>query len=100
MQSQLFQILIPSLEVSYLILFLLALFFILDETRFLLEPDLYLFFYVKTDEKIKFPDDDHAVKLSKVNSVINDLKLLKLAVGSEKKQKVFLKNKFDTGKIK
>ena len=59
-----------------------------------------LFFYVKTDEKIKFPDDDHAVKLSKVNSVINDLKLLKLAVGSEKKQKVFLKNKFDTGKIK
>ena len=62
------------------------------------KPDS-LFFYVKTNEKIRFPDNEHAIEISKVNTVIKDLRLLKLVIGKGRKQKIFLKKKFDTGKI-
>ena len=58
------------------------------------------FFYVKTDENIKFPDNEHAIKINEINSIINNLKLIKISLGEGRKQKIFLKDKFDTGKIK
>lgn len=58
------------------------------------------FFYVKTNENIKFPDNDHAIKTGDINSVLNNLKLINISIGKGRKQKIFLKDKFDTGKIK
>tara|TARA_B100000886_G_scaffold327913_1_gene275829 strand:- start:18 stop:770 length:753 start_codon:yes stop_codon:yes gene_type:complete len=59
-----------------------------------------LFFYVKTNEKIKFPDNEHAIRINRVDEIINETNLLKLAMGKGLKRKIILKNKFDTGKIK
>ncbi len=59
-----------------------------------------LFFYVKTNEKIKFPDNEHAIKINEVNKVVSNLELLKLSIGNGDKKKIILKNEFDTGKIK
>lgn len=58
------------------------------------------FIYVKTNEKIKFPDDMHALKIKDIDLVINNLNLVKISIGTGRKQKVVLKNIFDTGKIK
>lgn len=59
-----------------------------------------LFFYVKTNERIKFPDNEHAIKINEINKIIYNLKSLKLAIGNGNKKKIIIKNKFDTGKIK
>lgn len=58
------------------------------------------FFYVKTKEKIKFPDNEHAIKIDDIKSILNNFNLIKASIGEGKKQKIFLKDKFDTGKIK
>ena len=46
-----------------------------------------LFFYVKTNERIKFPDNEHAIKINEINKIIYNLKSLKLAIGNGNKKK-------------
>ncbi len=59
-----------------------------------------IFFYVKTSENIEFPDNKHAIEISNINSVVENLNSLKLSLGDGTKRKINIKNKFDTGKIK
>lgn len=53
----------------------------------------HLLFYVKTNENIKFPDNDHAIDLNSVNSLIDNLIEMQQAIGNGKKIK--LKNKME-----
>ena len=50
-----------------------------------------ILFYVKLDNKIKYPDDKHAVILNDCSSFSNNIKILQSAVGSGKKQKLINK---------
>jgi sialic acid synthase SpsE len=56
-----------------------------------------ILFYVKKDNKKKYPDDKHAVTLNKVKEITHNLKILSTAVGSGNKIK--LKNKITGMKI-
>ena len=59
-----------------------------------------LFFYVKLDKKFKYPDNEHAISINKVDYYINNILELRKARGSGFKKKVKLKKKIDFGKIK
>ncbi len=50
-----------------------------------------ILFYVKLNNKIKYPDDKHAVTLNDCSSFLNNIKMLQSAVGSGKKQKLINK---------
>jgi len=52
-----------------------------------------ILFYVKGIEQIKYPDDKHAIKLNHINNIVDNLKLLKLAIGTGIKEKMEIKIK-------
>lgn len=47
-----------------------------------------IFFYVKGNSKKTYPDDKHAIVLTEVDDVVQEIRLLQTAVGTGKKEKM------------
>ena len=52
-----------------------------------------ILFYVKDNRPRFYPDDKHAIELNYVNSIVNNLKSLKYAIGTGVKEKMEIKIK-------
>ena len=50
-----------------------------------------ILFYVKDNENLKFPDNDHAVSINNVGEVVENLIYLERAIGTGKKEKMEIK---------
>ena len=46
-----------------------------------------ILFYVKDNENLKFPDNDHAVSINNVGEVVENLIYLERAIGTGKKKR-------------
>jgi len=50
-----------------------------------------IFFYVKGDSKETYPDDKHAVLLTEVDNLVQEIKLLQTSIGEGNKEKMEIK---------